>query len=91
LRPSQLKRAAFAETDRPGKAKYPKSPRADPAITDEEANRATAAVCLWHDGLIRLFGDRDGTVFFCPIGGQYWRYQKPLYRKPLRYPPRGGI
>ena len=49
---------------------------ARPPIQQREAEKALTAICPNHDGLIAKTGDKDGTVFFCPLGGEYWRYAK---------------
>jgi hypothetical protein len=90
MKPSEL------SNKKPGapeeKLPYPRSDLAEPAITMEEARSATDAICRYHKGLIRQTGDKDGSVFFCPIGRQYWRYSKQIdgMFKQLNY-PRGGF
>jgi len=66
---------------------------ARPPVTDQEAAGADTAICRNHKGLIRELGDKEGTVFFCPIGRQYWRYTKQVsaFNTPLRYPKTGVI
>jgi hypothetical protein len=34
---------------------------------------------------------RDGRVFFCPEGLQYWRYKKTKHQPRLKYPNRGTV
>jgi hypothetical protein len=89
MRPSELNANRLPTLERTDKP-HPMSPRADPPISALEAESATVAVCCWHGGLIKTFGDKDRRVFFCPIGGQYWRYvKKANVVKQLIY-PRGG-
>ena len=94
MRPSDL-RARQAPVTETKEKRYPMSLRADPPIAAEEVKGATVAVCCWHGGLIKTFGDKDGKVFICPIGNQLWRYNKPglhtIFRAPLTYPRRSGI
>lgn len=58
-----------------------------------EAQAADTAICRIHNGLINQTGDREGSVWFCPIGGQFWRYTKEVsgFNRPLRYPKSGVI
>ena len=68
---------------------YPRSETAEPPITYAEARMSTDAVCRFHKGLIST--DRhvlEGSVNFCPVGRQYWRYFKQVAGmfRPLRYP-----
>lgn len=67
------------------------SPLARPAVTEHEASGADTAICRNHQGLILALGDKEGSVFFCPIGRQYWRYttQVSAFNAPLRYPKSG--
>lgn len=54
---------------------------------------ADDATCPYHRGLIISTGAAEGTVFWCPIGRQYWRYHVKSddgFRAPIRY-PRIGI
>jgi hypothetical protein len=76
MRPSELKAATTPTVEDDGKKKYPSSTRADPPITEAETLTAQVSICRWHDGLIRLTGAKDGAVFFCPTGKQYWRWRK---------------
>lgn len=71
---------------------YPRSDIADPPIAEAEARAAQDSICRHHKGLICQTGDVEGTVFFCPIGREYWRYTKQTSGmfKPLIY-PRGGF
>jgi hypothetical protein len=67
------------------------SPLARPPIQAIETEGADTAICPYHKGLIRETGDKEGTVFFCPIGRQYWRYTKQrsgMYA-PIQYPKYG--
>lgn len=67
---------------------------ARPPIQSHETDGAETAICCNHGGLIRLTGDRDGRVFFCPKGGEFWRYsakpQSGMY-VPLPYGPEARI
>jgi hypothetical protein len=70
-----------------------KSPSARPPIQSMEAEYAEDAICPYHRGLIISTGAAEGTVFWCPIGRQYWRYHVKSddgFRAPVRY-PRIGI
>lgn len=48
----------------------------DRPITLAEKAKADTAICRHHKGLIRETGDVEGTVFYCPIGDEYWRYTR---------------
>jgi hypothetical protein len=87
MRPSEIKAAKMRAVDDDGKKKCASSTRADPPISEAETVAAQVSICHWHDGLVRLTGDRDGAVFFCPIGKQYWRYAKrnDSFHRALRY------
>lgn len=67
---------------------------ARPPITQEEAERADHSICPYHGGRPGAGWFRDGRVFFCPIGRQYWRYSSNsgngMY-SPLAYEKFGGI
>jgi hypothetical protein len=76
MKPSELKAASTPAVEVDGKKKYPSSTRANPPITEAEVKTATVAICRWHDGLVRVWGAKDGAVFFCPTGKQYWRWRK---------------
>jgi hypothetical protein len=80
MRPSELKAATTPIIEINGKNKYPSSTTANPPITEAEVQAATMAVCRRHDGLVRVWGAKDGAVFFCPTGNQYWRWRKPDQR-----------
>jgi hypothetical protein len=80
MRPSELKAANTPTLEEDGQKKYPSSSRADPPITEAETAGAQVSICRWHDGLIKLTGDKDGRVFFCPKGNQYWRWRKANQR-----------
>jgi hypothetical protein len=69
------------------------SPRARPPIQPLEAQVADTAICRHHKGLITITGDRDGSVWYCPIGKQYWRYSKEQssFTAPLTYPKAGVV
>jgi hypothetical protein len=91
MKPSELKTCASRSRERTGKT-YPMSRRADPPISAIEAEMARVAICCWHGGLIKTFGDKDGRVFFCPTGNQYWRYMqkgRTLWRRLPPMPRRG--
>ena len=76
MRPSEISHVTETPAKADEKLPYPRSDAADPAITVEEARAAQTSICRLHNGLIRETGDKDGAVFFCPIGRQYWRYTK---------------
>lgn len=66
---------------------------ARPPIQTHEVEHAKDAVCPQHNGLIRETGDKPGTVFWCPVGRMYWRYQpdrEPGFKTRLNY-GRAGI
>jgi hypothetical protein len=67
------------------------SESADPPISQTEAQGATTAVCCRHNGIIRLTGDQDGKVFYCPTGRQYWRYAKRRFWRAMNAPDRGYV
>lgn len=60
---------------------------ARPPIQASEVQGATTAICVNHNGLIRMTGDQEGRVFFCPLGREFWRYGKaaPGINAPLSY------
>jgi hypothetical protein len=93
MRPSELKAAKTPAVEDDGKKKYLSSTRADPPITAAEAQAATVAVCRWHDGLVRVWGAKDGAVFFCGTGKQYWRWRKrdQGFWRRLKVPRRGIV
>jgi hypothetical protein len=93
MRPSELKAAKTPAVEDDGKKKYLSSVRADAPITEAEAQAATVAICRWHDGLVRLTGAKDGAVFWCPTGKQYWRWRKVDQRfwRPLKILWRGYV
>lgn len=69
---------------------YPRSERADPPISLEEARSAATTNCPRHRGLIaqeRTQADTEGRVYFCGVGRQYWRYASKSGGKlaPLNY------
>jgi hypothetical protein len=73
---------------------YAASSLADPPITLVEAlavdlGRVTTLCWLHRGHLTHLNVDRK--VYFCPIGGMYWRYSKrpSEFLRPLRYPKVG--
>ena len=66
---------------------------ARPPIQRDEAEIAQDAICSYHKGLVRSVPPKEGEVFWCPIGRQYWRYRKNTndgFRSRLSY-PRIGI
>lgn len=69
------------------------SPHARPPIQPHEIKDCDTAICRHHKGLIRETGDVEGTVFFCPIGKQFWRYSKQVtgFNMPLRYGKSGVL
>jgi hypothetical protein len=73
MRPSELRASQEprVESEQP---RRPYSRLADPPISDAEAKAAKDAICCGHRGLIAVTGDRLGSVWFCPVGNQYWRY-----------------
>lgn len=67
-----------------------------PPISAAEAKGADTAICPLHRGMIARMPtsmDREGRVYFCPIGGQYWRYRRErgAFTAPLSYPRLGII
>jgi hypothetical protein len=63
---------------------------ADPRPRADECERAQTAICPYHGGLIATQPtqhDHEGDVYFCPIGGMYWRYTRQRHKglKPLRW------
>lgn len=75
MRPSDFK--ASQKREEPVDAKpLALSQSADPPITEAEAREADHAVCTWHKGLITVTLDKDGRVFWCPVGKEYWRYRR---------------
>lgn len=67
---------------------------ARPPVTTEEMRMADTAICTLHNGLIRQTGDRDGRVFYCPIGRMYWRYTRTRginMHSALKYPKSGVV
>lgn len=67
---------------------------ARPPIQPAEAESAEHSVCRNHKGLIRFsVEEKDGTVFYCPIGRQYWRYARNWtgMTAPLAYPKSGVL
>jgi hypothetical protein len=79
MRPREIKTTGRA-IENIGKKRDPSSATADPPISEAETLAAPVSICRWHDGLIRLAGAKDGAVFFCATGGQYWNWQKPDQR-----------
>lgn len=71
---------------------YPRSTRADPPISAEEARNAATTNCPRHRGLIAsqpTQDDTEGRVYLCGVGNQYWRYTRKagIGRLPaLKYP-----
>lgn len=67
---------------------------ARPPIQPDECEHADIAICRHHKGLVRFSTEeREGTVYFCPIGKQFWRYtqQQNSFTTPLPYRPSGVI
>lgn len=66
---------------------------ARPPIQQVEVEHCDTAICPHHKGLIRETGDTEGTVFYCPIGRQWWRYSKQLsaFTAPLKYGKSGVV
>jgi hypothetical protein len=93
MRPSELKAANTPTVEEDGKQKYPSSSRADPPITDAETAVAQVSICRWHNGLVRVTGDKDKAVFWCPTGKQYWRWRKPdqMFWRSFKLPRRGIV
>jgi hypothetical protein len=92
MKPSELKAAKQRALEYSEK-KYSMSQRANPPISVVDADLATVAICCWHGGLIKTFGGKNGAVFFCPTGEQYWRYKKrdqTLWRA-LKFARRGIV
>lgn len=55
---------------------------ARPTIRPDEAEHADTAICRVHNGQIKHYPtlqDADGSVYFCPVGGQFWRYSANEY------------
>jgi hypothetical protein len=69
------------------------SPLARPPIQPVEAEGCDTAICPAHKGLIRETGDKEGTVFWCPIGQQHWRFtaERTSFTAPINYPKTGVI
>ena len=54
---------------------------ATPPITAGECEPSRVAICRYHSGRIRdglASGDAYGRVYFCPVGGSYWRLTKTM-------------
>ena len=71
-----------------------KSQDARPPIQPEEMAMCDDAICLNHRGLIRQTGAKEGTVFWCPVGRQYWRYkgrERTGFNARLNYPKTGIV
>lgn len=66
---------------------------ARPPIQPHEIEGVETAICRNHKGLISVTGDREGSVWYCPIGREFWRYSKQVngFNTPLRYPKSGVI
>lgn len=67
---------------------------ARPLVNDAEADEAEDATCPYHKGLITVTGAKEGAVFWCPIGRQYWRYRRHTnagFKSRLRYPRLGLV
>lgn len=64
---------------------------AEPLVTPDEAKDAPTAVCRIHKGRIAdqlAAGDFYGCVYWCPIGGMYWRLTRHVsgMHMPLTFP-----
>ena len=64
---------------------------ATPAITADECEEWRVAICRYHKGRIGqglVAGDREGNVYFCPVGRSYWRLTKTMNQMmaPLKWP-----
>lgn len=90
MKPSQLGPLVGSVKEALSDLPHPRSSIAEPPISADEARAADTAICRYHKGLITQVGDRDGAVFFCPMGQEYWRYTKHVNGmfKPLNYPRR---
>jgi hypothetical protein len=66
---------------------------ARPPIQSHEIKDVETAICRNHKGLISGAVEREGSVWFCPIGKEFWRYSKQQngFNTPLRYPKSGVI
>ncbi len=60
---------------------------AKPPIQPEEASKADTSICPTHEGIVRFTGDAEGKVYFCPVGGEMWRYtlKRTGMNAPLSY------
>ncbi len=67
---------------------------ARPPIQPHETEHAETALCNFHNGNARAPWAREGQVFYCPIGRQFWRWSATpghgMY-SPIRYPKSGVI
>ena len=76
---------------------YPESSKsadARPPVQSAEIECASDAICPYHKGLIASNGAPEGSVYWCPIGRQYWRYRKQTndgFKSHLRYPKLGIV
>lgn len=68
------------------------SRNAYPPISARETENAPVTTCPWHGGLIARHNSTadHGRVFFCPEGGQYWRFPDPAveakrHGKPAKF------
>jgi hypothetical protein len=92
MRPSELKAATAPAVEDDTQKKYPSSSRADPPITKAETLTAPVSICRSHNGLVRQFAPKEGSVHFCPTGLQYWRHSKAkVIWRGLKYPRRPVI
>jgi hypothetical protein len=91
MKPSDVKRWPVAEQS--AEKPLPVSDAADPPISQEEARAAAHATCWYHNGLVRLTGAREGTVFYCPIGREAWRFSKgsAADTRPIQYSSVGVV
>lgn len=68
-----------------------RSSLAEPPIAVGECNVLQVAICRFHDGRIGFSpaaGDEFGNVYFCPVGGMYWRYtqRRSGMLTPMKFP-----
>lgn len=73
MKPSELRASQELREERQ-RPKRPYSRRADPPISDAEATAAKDSICCLHRGQIAVTGDVIGSVWYCDVGKQYWRY-----------------
>jgi hypothetical protein len=92
MRPSELKAAQNQRVETNDKP-LPVSKCAYPPISQEEARSAGVSICRWHGGLVRMTGEKDGRVFYCPKGREYWRFSNKNreFYKPISYSRKGIV